>query len=258
MKGLQIFTHSLRQVTGNLEGAIRISAVPYLVQFAAGLIVTRPWNATAQMEAMVQLGMGHGPSVLLALVNLVIALVTSIWMAVAWHRFVLKNEAPTGFIPAFRGDQILAYFLRSLGIAVICIILAIPLGMIAGFIAYPFMGPYGPNILTIILIMLITYFPLVLISYRLSASLPAVAVDEAGSFTAGWDATQGATGDLAVLALVSVAVFVGGSLLGLYVFGAIGILSIAWTFVFHWLVMMIGVSILTTLYGHYIEKRALV
>ena len=36
------------------------------------------------------------------------------------------------------------------------------------------------------------------------------------------------------------------------------VLLILWQFVTGWLVMMVSVSILTTLYGHYIEGRPLV
>jgi hypothetical protein len=34
-------------------------------------------------------------------------------------------------------------------------------------------------------------------------------------------------------------------------------LSLIWQCVFGWISVMVGLSVLTTLYGHYIEKRAL-
>jgi hypothetical protein len=42
------------------------------------------------------------------------------------------------------------------------------------------------------------------------------------------------------------------------VFGHLMITAILWQLVTNWLVTMVGVSILTTLYGHYIEQRPLV
>ena len=36
------------------------------------------------------------------------------------------------------------------------------------------------------------------------------------------------------------------------------LIASAWSFVSQWIVIMVGVSILTTLYGHYVEERPLV
>ena len=55
-----------------------------------------------------------------------------------------------------------------------------------------------------------------------------------------------------ILAVLSFAV----ALVGTLAFQAIG-LGLVWDFVFGWVQLMVGVSILTTLYGHYIEKRPL-
>ena len=106
--------------------------------------------------------------------------------------------------------------------------------------------------------MLVVYVPLAVVSYRLGTSLPAVALDEGGPFMAGWDATRGENGTIAVLALVTVLIVFGSSVIGLYVLIGITPLFVAWNIVFNWLAMMVGVSVLTTLYGHFIEKRALV
>jgi hypothetical protein len=55
-----------------------------------------------------------------------------------------------------------------------------------------------------------------------------------------------------VLAMVVSAV------LTIFVLAKITVLFIAWTLVFNWLAVLVGLSVLTTLYGHYIEKRPLV
>lgn len=257
MKGLEIFSHSLRQVTGNLDGAIRVSALPYAVQFLANVVLLGPAAMAGQADPAAAFSAEGGPSIVLVLLNLVVTLVASIWMAVAWHRYILKNESPTGFVPNFNGNRILAYFLRSLGIAVLFIVLAIPLGIVAALIAAPFFSMTGPGVIGMLIIMVITYVPLAVLAYRLSTSLPAMALDEGGSFLSGWDATKGENGAIAVLAVISVLLMFVGSMIGIFVFSKLLILSLAWAFAFNWLVAMVGVSILTTLYGHYIEKRAL-
>ena len=257
MKGLEIFSHSLRQVTGNLDGALKVSALPYAAQFLANVALLGPAAMAGQADPAAAFSAEGGPSIVLILLNLVFTLITSIWMAVAWHRYILKNEAPTGFVPNFNGNRILAYFLRSLGIAVLFIVLAIPLGIVAALIAAPFFSMTGPSVIGMLIIMVVTYVPLAVLAYRLSTSLPAMALDEGGSFLAGWDATKGENGAIAVLAVISVLLMFVGSMIGIFVFSKLLILSLAWAFAFNWLVAMVGVSILTTLYGHYIEKRAL-
>lgn len=46
--------------------------------------------------------------------GMVVAFIATLWIAVAWHRFVLLNEAPQGLLPAFKGDRVMAYLLRML------------------------------------------------------------------------------------------------------------------------------------------------
>lgn len=257
MKGVQIFLHSLRQVTGNFEGALRVSALPYAVQFIAGLLLLGTAAVTGQFDPAA-METGGASFFLMAILNLVIALVTSIWAAVAWHRFVLKGEAPSGFIPAFSVDRIRAYFIRSFGIGLMCVVLAIPLGFIGAMVAYPFMGNMGPGMIGLGIIFLVTYFPLTVISFRLSTALPATALDAPGAFTAGWDVTKGELPTFIVLALISVIAFFVISEIATKLFGGITVLALIWELLFGWFTIMVGLSILTTLYGHYIEKRPLV
>ena len=75
---------------------------------------------------------------------------------------------------------------------------------------------------------------------------------------AGWRATAHDNRALAELAVIIVAAIFVLNLIGLLVFGHSAITSLLWQVVTNWFVTMIGVSVLTTLYGHYIEKRALV
>jgi hypothetical protein len=261
MKGLDIFLHSLRQVLGNLPNAIKISAVPFGIQFVATFLLTRPDRTMAMMQDPMAMMQG-GPSLLAQLANLVIVIVTSIWMAIAWHRFILKNEAPAGFVPPIDGNRMGAYFLRSLLIGIILIVLGFVLGIVAGFIMIGLIGAGGGGMGTIFTItvisLLLVYFPLFVIGYRLSTALPGTAIDNAGTFMSGWEATAGETGAFVGLGLISVLAMVVSAVLTIFVLAKITVLFIAWTLVFNWLAVLVGLSVLTTLYGHYIEKRPLV
>lgn len=252
MKGLQIFRHSVRQVTGNLEGALRVSGVLYAVQVVIGLLLGFGMMTGSSMgPGDMSAGMGIG-----ALVVLLVAIVTGLWIAVGWHRYVLLNEKPA-LLPTFRQDRMLAYFLRSLLLGLIILLPAIVWGMVVGVLFTPFVGG-GVGLVSVLLMTLIIQLPLVFLGLRLSAALPGQALGAETEVLAGWRATAHDNRALAELAVIIVAAIFVLNLIGLLVFGHSAITSLLWQVVTNWFVTMIGVSVLTTLYGHYIEKRALV
>lgn len=256
MKGLELLLHSIRQVTGNLDGAIRVSALPYAIQVVAGLLLGAGLVGAGADTAMPSGGamVGLGLSGLLFMVAV---LVTSLWTAVAWHRFILLNEAPHGFVPSFHKDRILAYFLRALAYGLLVLLIGMVLGMIIGFILSP-VANSGNVGLFMFLIALLVQLPLVILSFRLMAGLPGTALGEGTDIMAGWQATKGATFDIAVLAVFVVVVHLLIGLIDYYVLSGVWALTFLWNVVVGWLLTMVGVSILTTLYGHYVQKRPLV
>lgn len=256
MKGLDIFTHSIRQVTGNLGGALKVSALPMIIQVAAMLAFAGGMMSGMGPEGQMSRGMGMGMG-LGGLVVLVVAVVTSLWLAVAWHRFVLLNEQPGGYVPPYHGPEMMAYFLKSLAIGVILIVLGIVLGMVAGLLLSPLMM-HGNLLIFMLLTGLFVQLPLTWLGLRMGTVLPGAATGANPTLTAGWDATKGAEVDILVLAAVAVVAHLALAVLGILVFDNIPIVNTVWSVAVTWLTTMVGVSILTTLYGHYIEKRALV
>lgn len=258
MKGVQIFLHSLKQVLGNLPGAIKVSALPYAVQFVVSFFLTRP-DKMAAMSGDPMAMMEGGPSLVAQLLSLVVVVLTSVWIAVAWHRYILKNEVPAGFVPPIHKDRMIAYFVRALLIGLLMIVVGFVLGFIAALVGGAVGMATGSLILVTLVFALLVYFPIFVIAYRISTSLPASAVTEdAGSFMAGWDATKGENGTFIGLGLVSAAVMFLNGYISISLLSGVLPLFIIWTLVFNWLAMMVGLSVLTTLYGHFVEKRALV
>lgn len=250
MKGLQILTHSFRLVTGNLQEALKISGALYLVQVAGGLLLGQ-----AAMGAPLGAGAGAGVGIGTLLV-LIISIVVGIWIAVAWHRFVLLTERPDSYVPVFRGDLMRAYFLKSLLLGLIIVAVAFFLGLIVGVVAAPLMS-IGGGFFALLLIAILVQVPTIFVGLRIAAGLPGAAIGVDRPLTAGWDATKSDNAPLFQLALIlGVAIWVI-NLIGYFVFGGVTVLAVIWQVVTGWFVMMVGVSILTTLYGHYIEKRAL-
>ena len=114
MKGWEIFIHSVRLVFSNLNAALQISLVPYAISGLAFLFLGA--SAISLMEAgdPAQLMQVSGGVWLGLLVYGVVAILMSLWIAVAWHRYVLLEEYPTGWIPGFHGDRIGSYFMKGL------------------------------------------------------------------------------------------------------------------------------------------------
>ena len=251
MKGVQIFTHSLRQVLNNLPAALRISGVLYLVQVAVSLAFGRAMMS-AGMGGMMGGGYGIG-----ALVVMLVSLITGIWIAVAWHRYVLLSEQPTTPVPPFMGERMGSYFIKSLLIGIVLLVMGMVLGMIVGVVAMPLMT-HGAGLIALLLFSLLVQVPMIFLGLRMAAALPGTALGTNHPLITGWEATEGEWRPLLQLAIImALAVWVV-QLIGLFVFGGVTLLAQLWQVVTGWPIMMVGLSILTTLYGHYIEKRPLV
>lgn len=247
MKAWAIFVHSIRQVFGNLPEALQISGLIYLGQMAIAIALG---VTTTAMEATTEPTGAEATKVTIAMMAMLIALM---WIAVAWHRFVLLNERPAGYLPQLSLQRLGRYAGRSVLIALLSLLIGMVLWLAFGTL---FVGLFGLTWLTELLIVICVIVPVLTFLYRLSTILPGVAVDRDLGFADGWVATTGETPTILILAFLSgVAAIVLGSPLALLPEGSI--LSLLWQVISGWVQMMISASILTTLYGHYIEKRAL-
>lgn len=250
MKGLQIFTHSLRQVFGNLQKALQLSLVLYLAQIVLCLAV-----GVNPFDPMLETKVANFSAAQL-LVTLIVSLGAGLWIAVGWHRYVLLVEEPQSFVPRFHGDRLLAYLGRSLLIALIAFLIGLVLGFIGGALA-SVIGRTAP-ILSAVIMIGVVFVPILVVAFRLSASLPAAALGRDVGIGAGWTATSGQTGALLALAVVCVVASLALNLTGAALAAVAPLLGMVWMAVVGWINMMVGVSILTTIYGHYVEGRPLV
>ena len=248
MKAWAIFVHSIRQVFGNLPQALHVSGLLYLMQMAVTVALgVTPAALSPDAEIPPELMFG-------ALLSVLVLLVTTLWIAVAWHRFVLLNERPEGYIPAFSIARIARYGWRSCLIGMVVVAMAIVIGIAAGGVLFSLLGE-GPaaNLLTVLAVIV----PIFTVLYRLSAALPGLALDRPTAFADGWVATTGETETILTLAFFTALIgIVLGAPLGLMPQGSI--FALLWELVAGWVQVMVSASILTTIYGHYIEKRPLV
>ncbi len=240
--GWQIFTHSVRLVWANLGVALRISALLYII--SAFFQVWAQVSGFGTMENGVPNTEGAG----IQLIGTVVSVITSLWIAVAWHRYILLEEVPDGLLPNWNGGRMAAYFGRSIliGLAMAAVIIVASLPIALGL-----QGPLGAAIFSIGVIFAVFLF------YRLCAIMPSAAVGEPLTMSEAWQATQATTGTIAVIILC----MFGGIvvlLLPAIVLASISVfLGVAYMIAAQWFITMFGISLFTTFYGYFIEKREL-
>jgi len=239
--GWRIFVHSLRMVIGNWRDVLRIVLVPVLIWGSLlGAFVT---YIGAQQSEVAQ-----GVLIFSTLWFVAVATLLVLWVLVAWHRFILLEEAPTRFLPPFHFDRMLAYLgyvlLVSLLVVLPSLALVTPLIMMSqiGVLAFVGMG--------------VVYVCAGIVFFRLSVILPASAIDRPLSLSQAWQATSGSFFGFLILLIVSV-VFQTAINWLVEAFSFIPMLHFALSVLVSALLGLINVSILTTLYGVFVEKREL-
>lgn len=248
--GIELFVHSVRLVTSDWRNALRISGVLYLICAIPSVLIALIFPQPVDPS---QIGAAAAGAILPNLVAGILYAVAFVWLAVAWHRYVLANEVPPGPIPEFNGPRLLTYF----GYSLLIVVVLVGIGIVMGIVSFAVGAILGPLLLVVPVFF---YFVMTVIGYRLSPLLPAAALERRLLLGEAWSATSGASGAIAVLAIVSVlsAIAINLPAVAFAFIGGIGpILVLLWTFVTGWIVMMVGVSILTTIYGHYVEGRPL-
>lgn len=241
MKGWHIFDHSVRMVLRNLPQALQIGLVPSVIM---AVIATLLLGTTA---SAVQLNEGEIPSFgagLMALLVGLIWLLITIWIYVSWHRYILLEEYPTGWIPPLRMDRISSYIGNGLMIFV---------AMFAGIIILGLAGALlGPVAVIVIVPGMIA---LAIAAYRLFPVLPAAAIGKPLTLREAWTATEGSTGSIVVMVLLMALMQLLLSIVVGIVVAIIPIIGIAVQTIFTLILALINVSIMTTMYGHYVEGR---
>ncbi|MDD9738243.1 MULTISPECIES: hypothetical protein [Marinovum] len=244
MKAWSMFVHSLRLVINNLDVALRVSLVLYSVQ-----AISQIYTFSANSGEMVQgpdgipypdISAGEGFVMLLLGIA---ALLASLWIAVAWHRYVLLGEEPAGWLPNWPGAAIPGYLWRSVLLGLVVALAAVPVGAISAVILPP------------VLMLAVTVGVASFVFFRLSPILPAIALGNSLGFREAWEATRGEAGTIVGLA-------------GLMILGSLALqiptmlsgdpnspLSLVYSIVVGWFATMIGISLLTTVYGHCVEGR---
>lgn len=189
MKGWTIFVQSVRQGFGNFGAVLRIFLAPAVALVALvhvlGLnFLYVPFNVTIALQRG---QMPWGKVAILALVSQVLF----VWVAVAWHRFILKEVRPNWVWPSFTMGQMWAYFRRICWVLLLSFPFFIGIGFLDGLISafVKSATKAEPGLGTTVFVILAT-IPLIALCYRLGTSLPAAAIGQAVSVSEAWSKTR--------------------------------------------------------------------
>lgn len=250
--GVDMFVHSVRLVLNDWRNALKITGLLYLIYAVPTLLLGLLFPPPTQPEQLTAAAFSAAPA---GLLTLILAIVAFIWIAVAWHRYILLDEVPAGQFPEFNGQRMLNYGLYSVGLGLLGALVSFILAAIVGIVAVPLLGMVGAFITTVV-----GLAAALIIFYRLAPLLPAVAIGKPLTMSQAWEATNGANVPIIILAVLSavaaIAIDIPAFILAMA--GPIGgFVALLWTLATGWVKMLVGVSILTTLYGHYIERRSI-
>ena len=191
-----LLRHSFVMLFGNFAMALRLSAVLYAVQAIPNIYFLNFMSDVSDAE------LGLSPQFwLFGSFNMVILMITGFWIAVVWHRFILVEEIPSGYIPKFHGLRIMAYFGQSVLLGLLIMAIGIGLAMI---FVFPVLSHFGNRSQTLITMTIYGAIILLIapIFFRFAAILPAAALGDWLGWGGAWRATKGSTGSLVLVSLV--------------------------------------------------------
>ncbi|SLN32663.1 hypothetical protein [Roseisalinus antarcticus] len=266
---VNIMRHAILMVLNNLADALRASLGPIMIGVVAVVAIAAVLNVNPMLlfappdfgmmdpGAMDPSGMGQMPQgypqfALLALISAVWSLVIFSWVSVTWHRFILLEEYP-GSLPAIADRPIWAYIRKSLWLAILIILVFIPIILLLSLALGPMLailGQFGALAFSLVLGLIFGYVWL-----RWSLILPAVAVGRQMTVSESWQATKPMSGTIWGVAFLLILL---NFVLGLITlpFGA-SLVALLLAQIVNWFTLMVGMSVLTTLYGNVVEKRPL-
>lgn len=262
-RATELIIHTLRLIFNNLRQALHIT----IPGFVALVLVFFAVFAVSGMMS----GTRPGPMFVVAmLIAFPVLLMIFSAVAVAWHRYVLLDEEPSGLFPLKLDRNAWQYLLRSFAIGLLMLlVLIVPvmiMGAFAGNMANNLLsdGASRTDFIAISFPLLLLLIPAMYVFTRLAISLPAKALgrEEFGLFD-GWKASAQMSGSIWWLVIITGTIsWLVDTILTLPFQSMtppfavdppmiITIVSFAW----QWFAFMFSICIITTLYGICVEGR---
>jgi hypothetical protein len=257
------FSHSINSTINNLKFAFHVSW-PWLILLLPVSVFS---NVYFQLHPIQPNTMPDAQTVLLGFLSAAVEIGVFASIAVAWHRYILKDEVPQTIGQRMRVDGVVLRYAGNT-ILVWLRILAMWLLVLVPFLIVAVGGAVSKTLGVLLGIVwaiggLVYLIWLIGAAGRWSVKLVSVAVGNDIPMRDAWAATEGSHWQIVGLyALFVLCAFgVGLVLTGLaYVGGSSGsvpllIVAMAVQTMVNWVFAIWGVTLLTSLYGFFIEKR---
>ncbi len=250
--GWQIIKHSFALLFRNLPDALKVSVGPIIL--VAVFAITLMVSLGASSEDLIAVAAGGTPSTALSLAILILFLgfvFVSAWVAVAWHRLILLEEYP-GLLPGIAGRPIWRYAGRSIQVGLLTLLAMIPAAILIGLAAQT-LGGDQPVVGLLAGFLLGTFLSFVWL--RLAIVLPATALGRVLTISDAWAATAPMSNAILSASAILVGLNLGVAFVTAAIFqGPVGVIV---DVIVNWVTLMVGTSILTTLFGVVVEKRSI-
>lgn len=248
--GWDIVRHSFAMLFRNLGNAVRVSFGPILLSLLAAFAIVTLLDISAARIVFEAAQGEMSPNVAIAvLLMIVVFLFVSAWIAVAWHRFILLEEYP-GLLPPLAGRPVWPYVGKTILLGLVMIVAMIPALIVTSLLSGLFGG--SAAILSVLGIGLALYFSYMWL--RLGLVLPATALGRPMGFAEAWRSTGGHANAILGTGALLIVINSGVALVSSIMPTAVSLLL---DLVSSWITVMVGTSVLTTLYGVIVERRTL-
>ena len=256
MLGLRVVIHAIKMLVHDVGLTLRLTLLPYLIATAAswglGYLIAGPLYFSEPLEQGGALAL-QPRLIAAALSAFLVYWLVVCWMAVGWHRYSLLNERPQTAVPPLNQAFVGAYVGASIRVFLCMLLIAALAGVLMSIAAVGgLVGPTGGQFMPVILVLALT-----VVAMRLGLVLPAAAIGQPLALRESWAATRGYLGT--VIAVVFLTLMLGVPSQGLVQPFLVNspVVAAVITVALQWLNIVIGLSVLTTLYGICIEKRSL-
>jgi hypothetical protein len=252
--------HAIKSTTDNIGFAFHISWPWMLLLLPLNVAV----NLYLVFNGMQDLKNLTAQSFLLIVPLAIASIVAYCSIAVNWHRYVLLDEVAEGW-QRLRVDSLMW---RYIGNAILIGLILIAGGIVAALalslVGWGLSAVVGEALLIAIVPCVIALYAYAIVSaYRLAVKLPSVALGRNDfNMRDAWRVTDGNFWSiLGLLLLLSICLSLVGLalLLVTYFFGQTGTLglsvSLAIQVAINWIATILGVTLLTSLYGFFVEGR---
>ncbi|WP_226551707.1 hypothetical protein [Celeribacter naphthalenivorans] len=240
MTGFILFQNAVSRVLRHLDEALAVSGLIWIGILILQILVFGSVDMEGLAAGDPEAVTGNG-LMLLFVANIVMA-VGSCWIAVEWHRYALEGKRPTSAFPSWSGGRIFSYLILSIVMGLLVGLLIVLWG---GVFLSLFGGILSQSVGALFLIVLVG-LPAAFVFFRISPMLPGVAIGNKVPMGEAWRATKPHSGPILQAAILSVAVLMVVQVIA-PVFGS-GIIGLLYELAAGWILLMINVSLLSSIY----------